>query len=86
MATPMDRALARAEKIITEDQREARRRMVRQNVAAVEVVRWLNSGEPYLKLGWKEYTTKEANALVASAIAHGDIVEIPGDPYRWELA
>lgn len=82
MSNPISNALAQADAILDQDRRLA----VRTNPAAQALVEFLNSDAPFFYFGGKSYTTAEVNAITASAVEHGDIIEIPGDPYTWKLA
>lgn len=71
-------ALAQADAIALEE--------VRHNPAAIAFVEFLNSDEKWFTYKGKRYTTKEVNAMAASGIKLGHIIEIPGDPYTYKLA
>ena len=51
----------------------------------IALVEFLNGEEPYFVFKGKHYSTADVNRLSAAAIKVGDIIEIPGDPYRYEL-
>lgn len=51
----------------------------------IALVEFLNGDDAYFVFNGKHYSTADVNCLSAAAIKAGDIIEIPGDPYRYEL-
>lgn len=51
----------------------------------IALVEFLNGDGSYFVFNGKHYSTADVNRLSAAAIKAGDIIEIPGDPYRYEL-
>lgn len=51
----------------------------------IALVEFLNGDKRYFVFNGKHYSTAEVNRLSAAAIKVGDIIEISGDPYRYEL-
>lgn len=50
------------------------------------LVAHLNSDEPHFYFEDKYISNREINEKTAALVANGTLVEIPGDPYTWELA
>lgn len=55
-----------------------------QFVAAL--VEWLNTNQPDFYFEGKRYRNDEINLATAELVEVGRVIEIEGDPYRWELS